>query len=318
MQRHLSGLPILGLCLLGWLIPTDVMAQEMQAQSKQEDAAFRQWVERVLSSACGKATLLVGQLPAQLPVKIPLPEKAQVVGSVVTGSTCVEIWLDASQSAAQVQAFYIQQLQASGWRKELDASDMAAAFSVPGFSNQSAERSTEALLDHTRYFCQSAQGPILLVETVSTLNQPTAVRLKLEPDYKTRFFSTCQLVFEQPTQQEARSSLTTQYEILLLPNLLLPRDTELTRQSASGGQDDYTSIVVLATKLDSQALFTHYSDQLKKAGWILIDTAQGKEQTYSTWSVKDPQGKPLQGILSFIRLKGQPNTYYGVVSIVRL
>ncbi|MBW4522868.1 MAG: hypothetical protein KME16_24790 [Scytolyngbya sp. HA4215-MV1] len=62
MQLRLFSLPVLSLCLLGWLMPTDVMAQTMQSPSKQEDAAFRQWVERVLSSACGKATLLVGHM----------------------------------------------------------------------------------------------------------------------------------------------------------------------------------------------------------------------------------------------------------------
>jgi hypothetical protein len=109
-------------------------ASEVRAQAGGE-AALRDLAERLLApSLLGpgaepiSARLLPEQVPAGLPVELPVPEGSRLIGSLVrltggetSGATVV---IEASGTAASILAFHERSLTAQGWT--------TAPFSGPG------------------------------------------------------------------------------------------------------------------------------------------------------------------------------------------
>lgn len=90
----------------------------------EDAAALRELAVRLLRArfpgdpeAADEMQLLVGEVPAGLPVELPLPPGSRVVGSLVRGNPRgISIVLDAEQPAEQVLEFYRERLSGAGWR----------------------------------------------------------------------------------------------------------------------------------------------------------------------------------------------------------
>ena len=214
--------------------------------------------------------ILVGELPADLPIEVPLPEGARTIGSLVRGDRSVQTVLDVDQSADAVLAFYREQLETAGWY-ELDWPMQPGGF---GFGAEVG----------TATFCHSRRGPSLMVTAFEAEAAPTDVRLNLQTDPRQ---SPCAML-ERPYG----------LAMSLIPNLRAPAGATMHRRGRSGGNgNSWHSTVILETDLDTAVLAAHYNEQLQAAGWKLTDHGSAGPAVWSTWSFTDDQGDTWAGIL---------------------
>ena len=64
-----------------------------------------------------QALLVVGGLPPNLPVALPLPKGSRLVGSYFDGRATTSILLDITLQEDQVLAYYDRELVAAGWTR---------------------------------------------------------------------------------------------------------------------------------------------------------------------------------------------------------
>ncbi|NJL21026.1 MAG: hypothetical protein HC895_09735 [Leptolyngbyaceae cyanobacterium SM1_3_5] len=80
--------------------------------------------ELLLQADGTNSEAFLGQLPPDLPIDLPLPDQARIIGSIVAAedqknpSFDYEIYLTVPRSPQQVMAFYQEQFGLAGWRAE--------------------------------------------------------------------------------------------------------------------------------------------------------------------------------------------------------
>jgi len=215
--------------------------------------------------------LLVGRLPDPLPVPTPLPEGARVTGSQILGPA-VTIVLDADQPPPAVLDFYKEKLQADGWTIQephvMHGGFMAGAFIPP-----------------LTYY-KGTRGPSLSIQATAMDDGPTDVRLHLNTDPRQSFSA-------------ARMRHAGLHD--LLPNLMPPPGMRQAPEGGGGGGSSYYSTARLRTDLDPAAVSTHYTAQLRAAGWTLTSESQGGPAAWSAWTFADRDGESWRGMLLMIR-----------------
>ena len=232
--------------------------------------------------------LLVGRLPNQLPVKLPLPDKAQVIASVVREPANFEILLEVAQPPEQVQTFYREQLKAAGWQKP------AAFGDLKGFVSFDFAPEPK--------FCKSSRGPELNI-SVNPTQKATISEVRLNLNASSASGSLC----EKPYIVDVP-----------LPTLSAPPNTLTNPKGAGGSNEHMDSSAILETKLDSQTLVGHFSAQFKGAGWRQQDSGQSGPMGWSFFTLKNKKGQSWQGMLSITQFAGKPNQYFASASVFRL
>jgi hypothetical protein len=218
--------------------------------------------------------ILVGQLPPALPIELPLPEKARIIGSLVRGDHGVQIVLDVDQPADAVVAFYRAQLEPAGWQ-EFDWPMRPGGF---GFG--------------WVIFCQSRRGPSLTVSAFEAEGVWTDVRLNLQTDPHQ---SPCAM------PDRAYGRITSP-----IPNLQAPARARMYGGGSSGGGgNSWHSTATLETGLDAAALATHYKQQLQAAGWEIVDQGRAGSSAWSTWRFRDDEGDTWVGTLLILDAPGK-------------
>ena len=247
-----------------------------------DEQALRLLARRLLSAPypggpAEEVQILVGELPADLPIEVPLPEGARTIGSLVRGDRSVQIVLDVDQAADAVVAFYREQLETAGWY-ELDWPMRPGGF---GFGAEAAMAT----------FCYSRRGPSLMVTAFEAEGALTDVRLNLQTD--PRHLPCTMLGWPHGPPMS------------LIPNLRAPtRATMHGGGGSSGSGNSWHSTVILETDLDAEALAAHYNEQLQTAGWKLADRGSAGPAAWSTWSFTDDQGDTWAGTLLILETAG--------------
>jgi hypothetical protein len=277
------------------IIVTLVIGQAKKAKTAPENETLpRNLVLRLLDyspfSEESSTQLLVGQLPKQLPVELPLPDGAKVVASIMRQTDNFQIILDTPQSSEQVQAFYQQRLAAAGWQNINEP-----LFTQRGFSSSQANLSTPIA------FCTDrAGGASLLIVTKTQQQLPTDVRINLNTNQRN---SGCEANQRVALLQERLDKVP-------FPNLPAPPKTQVQPKGSGGsGREHWYSIATLVSQSDIQALITHYENQFKQAGWTKLDAKQSEAIAWSSWTIKDKEGKFWQGVLNLRKVEGKPNNY---------
>jgi hypothetical protein len=238
------------------------------------EAAFRTLAHRLLARRSGGAPapkevqILVAQLPEDLPIEIPLPDEARIIGSLVRGGEGTEIVLDATQAVAQVLDFYQETLTAEGW--------IAFAYPTEGGFVPGIGRTGLT-------FCSGANNSVLWVGAFESEDGPTDVRLDLRTEPN---LSSC-----------TKDTVAPQHPIPLLED---PPGSRQTTAGFGGSTDSYNAEVELKTELDSAAVEVHYADQLEAAGWLRRDGGQSGPLAWNTWYYQDEGGQEWQGVLLVI------------------
>jgi hypothetical protein len=245
-------------------------------QAATNDTVPRELVKRLIDLPLSESSLLVGELPEQLPADLPLPEGAQVLGSTVSeNGKNYDIFVNAKQSLEEVQAFYAERLTGAGWQERQDL-----AYLGGGFVPSEIER-VDGLA-----FCKPDRELYLkgIVFDKAEPNAPTDVRLSLV----TGAGAMC-----DPEERKVKSAP--------LPNLLAPPDDRL--GSRGGGSDRFgyrQSHVTAKTQLDTQTLVEFYAAQLERAGWRQLESRQSDATVWSVWTHTDETGRTWQGMLFVI------------------
>jgi hypothetical protein len=262
---------------------------------KLESTALQKLLQRWLGLFAAEQ-LIPGQLPPQLPVHLPLPEKAEVVGSIVKSSNNFQIILDVVQSPEQVQAFYEQKLLQTGWQKQkhLDLSTQQTGFvnSSSTLDNSSTNQdSTFCSLSHKAKL--NIQASYLFVSTTE-ISPQVHLNLEVSPSKSSSNFQ-CSLSQSTPQIQ--------------LPPLNTPSRVGINANFTAGSEQSAYSYGVLYTELEPQLMNADYAAQIEKFGWQRGDTKHNDMGIWSTWTFKDRFGQPKQGLLSITKFAGVPNQY---------
>lgn len=213
------------------------------------------------------AQLLPGELPAGLPVELPVPPDGRLVGSVVrrTGeqTSSVEAALDAPGKAPDVLAFYERQLTGRGWAPAPTKQPPRGGF------QPSVPPPTSAM------FCRAANGPWLSVNVFPKLAGPSDVRLRLElsnpgPCAAPRG--------PEPPRNPPGADL--------LPPLYAPEGVALSLMSSGGGSNQrWSSEAVAPTAQGVAELEAHFAKQLAAAGWRRVAGRADGPLAWSLWAV---------------------------------
>jgi hypothetical protein len=245
------------------------------------EAGFQVLVQRLLARryagtpAPEEVQLLVGQLPAELPIEIPLPDDAWVVGSLVHSGVETEIVLDASQMTDQVLDFYREALTAEGW----------VAFDYPMQGGFAPGIGRTGLT-----FCSETQDLVLWVGAYQMEDGSTDVRLDLRTEPR---LASC-----------TKDPGTPEHPIPFLED---PPGAQQITTGFGSSTDGFSAEVTLRTDLDAAVLEAHYAAQLEGAGWIRSDGAPARPLVWSAWTFQDEGGRDWQGLLLAMEMAEVPD-----------
>jgi len=254
------------------------------ATSTDDEAGFRVLARRLLAPAPEELQFLVGRLPDELPMEIPLPDDARIVGSLVRSGGETEIVLDGSQTADQVLDFYREELASAGWI----AFDypMQGGF-VPGIGRTGLT------------FCSEIQDLVLWVGAYEVEDGPTDVRLDLRTEPR---LASCT---KDPGAPEHA-----------IPFLEDPPGAQQITTGFGGSTDSLSAEATLRADLDVAVLEAHYAAQLEEAGWIRHDRAQSGPLVWSAWTFQDEGGRDWRGFLLAMEMAEVPDRRFVYLHVV--
>jgi hypothetical protein len=227
--------------------------------------------------------LLVGQLPENLPVTLPIPPNSRVLGSLIRGPQSLQVLLDVPLSGAEIRNFYQSELTTAGWQ----APEIPRGFHERGFVHSTS-------MSYITYW-RGTRGPELGIQIFPEEYAYTDVRLRLDADKRSPAW-----------HMRHHHNI---YE--MLPLLYPPAGAQQHGGGGGGNNEDvHTSAVVeLKEAMNIVDLATHYTKQLEQAGWTLTDIETGQQSAWSVWSFRDKDDEPWQAAFFVMRLPGQKQKY---------
>ena len=239
------------------------------------DTELPRFVKRCLTypgSPYGEPEILVGELPGNLPVDVPVPRGAEVIGSIVHSDkyTMVEIMLDVPQEPDEVLAFYRDRLTEKGWQEMKQPSP--SGFVSP------------MVLSYTN-FCLEEKFSLNIRVYPTEEGKLTDVRLNVNDNPQF-----CNIYTDEPPTPSSRPGD-------VLPALLAPDNAIQMSGGGGGGGDQRYSQAMLETSLSIAELHTHYRTQLIEAGWKLEEEGGNGTVAWSAWTFIDNSDNDWVGLL---------------------
>jgi hypothetical protein len=276
----------------------DEQTQQKSDSSGGEDA-LRELAMRLLSfhysllvagQQVQEPQLLVGQLPPDLPVELPLPEGSRLLGSFVQENPLIAI--DTQLAGEDVVAFYRERLTAAGWIAQEEH------FGPPqgGFVHISRSEYTVAA------FFTPDDRFTLTVMSAPTPGGRTAVQLTLQGE-AAEF---------RPRLRPHRPDF-----MAVLPSIRGPKGAMQTPRGSSGGPDSAETSAALETDFDLAAVSIHYVDELERDGWRRLDAGTSGPVAWSVWSFVDTEGATWQAVLLILQRPGRHGKYALTLSAER-
>lgn len=232
--------------------------------------------------------LLVGQLPDNMAIPVPMPEKSRILGTLIRGAASLDVILDCQLSPAAVLSFYRDSLTASGWN---ELNDMHAAMHGGGFVH-----SGFPALDNRATYCKGPDGPAFSINAYERKQGLTDVRLDINFGNE---YSPCR----QPNKMQRRMG---HYQMRnLIPPLAPPQGARQQGGGGGGGGDSWHSNATLDSEMQLDALAAHYAAQLQKGGWTQTDAGIAGPLAWSTWTLQDEDKEPFHGSLFILKRPGK-------------
>lgn len=213
--------------------------------------------------------LWVGTLPDDLPIDLPVPEGAHIIGSLRRERNHLEVTFDAPQPVEAVKEFYRRQLTAAGWYEQEPEYGMGGFVQMQG----------------RVMFCQGRRGPGLSIMAHEAQSGVTPVRLMLYLDAR---HSPCR-PHHNPAERQ------------VLPRLTLPPGVRVSQRGLRsggggyGGGSAHTS-TALEGDITLTELATHYGAQLEAAQWVPQASGDAGPVAWSRWSFEDEEGESWKGL----------------------
>ncbi|MBD2091065.1 hypothetical protein H6F67_14520 [Microcoleus sp. FACHB-1515] len=246
--------------------------------------------------------VVLGRLPSDLPIDLPLPDQARIIGSIVSTESQENfslydylIYLDVPRSPQQARDFYQEQLSRAGWREGED-------FTSPGFVSTEIDGFPFGI---PSTFCKDDQLILVSVRALSN-NQAATVSLQLK-NTANEPYSPCDRP-EEVTMRDPAASIP-------LPELTAPPNTQVRAAGGGGSEDNWSSTANIESSLTDQALVAHYVSQLEQAGWTQQASDTADASVWSFLTLRDDEGQPWQAFLS-IAPANEPNTYTASIIVL--
>lgn len=215
-------------------------------------AEYQELAERLLSrsmTAAGGpelAQLFLGEIPPDLPLTVPLPDGASLLGSIgrrVNGRrTSVEVVLDGPGPPEAVLDFYQRELSRQGWNPPVPGPDARVGGFMPTARTMS------------RAFCRGPQGPWVGVTVVETGSGVCEVRLRLE-------LANPGPCAPPPARGPEGRAHT------MLPALFPPPGVRWRGGGGGGSDQSWYSEGTAETDLSAAELAAHFAPAFEAAGW---------------------------------------------------
>jgi hypothetical protein len=248
IKTFLFGLGLLALPLLS-----------VRAQS----ADLEELAGRLLGYGFSEPELIVGKLPAKLPLEIALPAGARVLGAAVRNGDDIEIVLDVRDTPEAIQAFYKEKLSGFEYKGSKQASHGGFSF---GGASESPVYASDAL------YCRPDLSFSVTIYRLDAAIKD--VRLSMN---------------SYDCEYNAPSSLK-------LPALTPPAGAEV-RNLSSGYGGEVSSSIKMQTALAPAEVYTQYAAQLQGAGWVQLENLTLKVGVLGTFEGKDSDGKAWRLLL---------------------
>ncbi|MBE9215599.1 hypothetical protein IQ247_23515 [Plectonema cf. radiosum LEGE 06105] len=281
---------------LAILIPSYVTVA--QPANNQDEMIPRKIVERLLRLnrvdyyRGGRSQLLIGKVPDNLPVEIPQPAQAEILGSIKRSEDYYEIALDIPQSATQVKSFYENQLTQKGWKQQEDMSPKRA------FATSITQ------IDENLNYCKSEKGPALQLNLNQSEDTFTEVSISLNTNQSD---STCRYLIRGLP-----------FSFTKTPILKPPANTTVIPKPIGGFSSEFSnSMATLESQLTLEQLHQHYMNQMQQAGWQKIADTKNIQTTLSMWSLKDKDNNNWQGIMTIKPIEGNQKQYLANLIIMQ-
>jgi hypothetical protein len=236
--------------------------------------------------------LLVGQLPDNLAIPVPVHEKSQVLGTLIRSSEHIEIMLDSELPPTTVLSFYKERMAESGW-DELD--EMRHAMHGGGFVHSGFT----AFENHIT-FCKGADGPAFSLNAYERKQGHTDVRLDINFGSE---YSPC----AQPDRMQRRMAHHGMHN--LIPPLEPPKGAKQQSGGGGGGSDSWHSNARLDKEMQLDTLVPHYTAQLIKGGWARTDEGVSGPLAWSTWTFQDEDKENWNGLFFILKRPGKDRQY---------
>lgn len=231
-----------------------------------------------------KVRLLVGEIPPDLPLTLPLPPDAQVLGTQIIDQSNIQVVLDAPQPVDVILEFYRTQVTAAGWQ----------AVTMPwqhGFGH--------AMMANQLVFCQGRRGPALTVQ-VSPRPQGTDVRLQFQLDPRHSPCTMRSALLQMPTSP--------------IPALRMPSGASQRGGGGSGNDGNHWhSTTILETPLTAVQVADHYQQQLVAAQWQLLQQESSEKAAWSRWRLQDEEGDGWSGMLIVVNAATEKPTLFAFI-----
>lgn len=242
--------------------------------------------------------LFVGTIPENLPLKLPIPEHTEVLGTLARNASTVDIVLESQLTAEDVQRFYRTRLTALDWQEP----DEDLPYHPGGFVQHPGPppQMPDTVLRHAVTFCYDASGAGLTVTVLPQENHTTRVRLELALE---SYMNRCRELARRRRQGQGMMPK-------VIPFLAPPPGAQQDARVASGGSREVHSAAVLTTTLGLEAVAAHYADQLSRDGWT--QTAQGASGpvAWQTWQFTSEEQQPWTGLFLALHTPKQPTDYF--------
>ncbi len=300
MHRYVRW-TVIAACLL--LAVLAVAAQEGGTEVVGGDeSALRQMLAQVVGQMGypGSAvTVLIGEIPETLPLALPIPEDARIIGSIMREEGIIgsEIMLQSSEPFGEVLAWFTEAMAAENWNRV-----EVPMYPNNGFTNNDVQGVQ---------FCNSRQDAMILLEARAA---GTGSDLHMYV-YNYADASMCDPV------GEAAFMMSDPY--LLLPQLLTPDGVKLIPSHGGGsggggsvpGYRSASNTVFLESELPLADITSAYQEQLNALGWQASGAETGEKSAWSGWTFNDEDGKVWGGTLTMVASQTGAGEYLATIMV---
>jgi hypothetical protein len=274
--------------------------------AKSQEASLQELAERLLGGSNGgqgKAELMPGKLPDDLPFSLPALDGWRTVGSVVFKSSesgMPDFWhstvvLDAPGDPSVAYTAIQTGLEQQGWK--IDEVDMFSNHDSGGFlssgefPNMFSNRTDfpDGVGYHMLELCRDAKAIMLNIQTNKVDSGTAGLNLSVES------FGSM-----MPCGSFARRSSGS--DAAKMPNLTAPEGVQVMGGGGSSGGSSSSSEGFAKTDKSAGFLEAHYAKQLEAAGWTRQDGKDAGPLAWSLWKV--PGKDDTQGFLYVLEMPG--------------
>ena len=225
--------------------------------------------------------LLVGQLPPDLPLELPLPEGSRLLGSLAVENPMIAI--ESQLAGEDVVTFYRERLTTAGWTVQEHFGPMQGGFVHSSRSDHSMAT-----------FFTPDDRFTLAVMTAPAPGGRTTVQLTLQGE----------VAEFRPRLRPHRDDF-----MAVLPPIRGPKGAMQMPGGGGAGPDHVDTSATLESDLDLATVSAHYLGELAHVGWQQLDAGASGPVAWSTWSFTDQDSAAWQALLLILQRPGRQGNY---------